>query len=336
VESQFARIEPARVAEEMAPYLDRTARRIVNEVMEEQAPKAWKLVPQTIKAQIYKRAAADLPKATEELMEEVKENIVELFDVKNMVVEALCRDKNLLNRIFLDVGQQEFSFIKLSGLYFGFSFGLVQMVVWYFFPSWYLLPIAGLLVGWATNWLALKLMFEPQEKKQYGGVTFQGLFIKRQAEVSEHYARIIAGNILTSEKIFHRILRGPASGRLVDLVSKHVEETIDTAAGLTKPWIQIIVGSHKYARMKQIAATRFMDEMPQSIKHTFDYAEEALDIENTLCTRMQELPPSEFVGVLRPAFQEDEWKLILTGAVLGMVAGIAQLLIFFRDISLPF
>ena len=42
---------------------------------------------------------------------------------------------------------------------------------------------------------------------------------------------------------------------------------------------------------------------------------------------MSSLPPDEFVGFLRPVFQEDEWKLILVGAILGMVAGFLQLLI---------
>ncbi len=336
VETQFARIDPKRVAEEMSPYLDRTARRIVNEVMDEQAPVVWKNIPKNIKEDIYKKAAADLPSATEDLMSDVKGEIKSLFDVKALVVEELCRDRRLLNRIFLEVGANEFRFIERSGLYFGFSFGLIQMVIWFFFPAWYILPIAGLLVGWATNWLAIRLIFYPEEPQKYGGVTIQGLFIKRQKEVSEGYAEIIAGNILTSSNIFYRILRGPASNRLLELVEKHVDETIDAAADVSRPWINLFVGKKKIARAKEIASNRFMDELPQSITYTFDYTEEALDIENTLCTKLQELPPSEFVGVLRPAFQEDEWKLILTGAILGMLAGVAQLLLFFQDIELPF
>jgi hypothetical protein len=39
------------------------------------------------------------------------------------------------------------------------------------------------------------------------------------------------------------------------------------------------------------------------------------------------LPPDEFVDFLRPVFQEDEWKLVLTGALLGMIAGCLQLLL---------
>jgi hypothetical protein len=39
---------------------------------------------------------------------------------------------------------------------------------------------------------------------------------------------------------------------------------------------------------------------------------------------MNAMSPKDFVGVLRPAFEEEEWILILVGAVLGGIAGFAQ------------
>ena len=45
--------------------------------------------------------------------------------------------------------------------------------------------------------------------------------------------------------------------------------------------------------------------------------------------RMADLPPEEFQDLLRPCFQEDEWKLILMGGVLGLLAGLAQLVFVF-------
>ena len=44
---------------------------------------------------------------------------------------------------------------------------------------------------------------------------------------------------------------------------------------------------------------------------------------------MQALLPGEFVDFLRPVFQEDELKLILIGAFLGMAAGFGQLFFVF-------
>ena len=56
-----------------------------------------------------------------------------------------------------------------DGFYFGFAFGVVQMLVWYFFPVYWILPLFGLLVGYATNWLALKLIFQPIEPIHFMG-----------------------------------------------------------------------------------------------------------------------------------------------------------------------
>ncbi|MFW1733419.1 DUF445 domain-containing protein, partial [Acinetobacter baumannii] len=50
-------------------------------------------------------------------------------------------------------------------------------------------------------------------------------------------------------------------------------------------------------------------------------AEDARKMRKTLIERMQKLTPSEFEGMLRPAFKEDAWALIAVGAVLGFVVG---------------
>ena len=50
----------------------------------------------------------------------------------------------------------------------------------------------------------------------------------------------------------------------------------------------------------------------------------ALQIESTLATRLGELPVQDFHDLLHPVVEEDEWKLIVIGGVLGFVAGIIQ------------
>jgi uncharacterized membrane protein YheB (UPF0754 family) len=50
-----------------------------------------------------------------------------------------------------------------------------------------------------------------------------------------------------------------------------------------------------------------------------------MDVRKTLVERMQRLSPEEFEGMLRPAFKEDEWSLILVGAALGFLVGELQI-----------
>jgi uncharacterized membrane protein YheB (UPF0754 family) len=51
--------------------------------------------------------------------------------------------------------------------------------------------VAGFLVGWITNWLALKCIFLPLEPTNICGFQVQGLFLKRQTEVSTVFARVV-------------------------------------------------------------------------------------------------------------------------------------------------
>jgi uncharacterized membrane protein YheB (UPF0754 family) len=61
----------------------------------------------------------------------------------------------------------------------------------------------------------------------------------------------------------------------------------------------------------------------QSPKVT-EYFEGALGLELTLRDKMESLPPQDFEQILHPVFQEDEWKLIAVGGLLGVVIGLLQ------------
>jgi uncharacterized membrane protein YheB (UPF0754 family) len=329
LKEQFAQIDPEIVADEMTPRLEILSRQIIEEAMTKEMPLIWNRLPQRRKEQIYIDAAKEFPNAIEVIMNDIKEHIDELFDVKAMVVRELTTNKKLLNYIFLKVGKDEFKFIEKSGFYFGFIFGVIQMILSFLLPNlnFILLPLGGIVIGFLTNWLALRLIFQPVQPIKVGPIVFQGLFIKRQVGVAAEYAKIVASQILNTPNIFQAILHGVGAEQLSQIVEKHIRAAVDKTAGFSRSLIQITSGTKTYEAVKNIATTRFMETIPEHIKYVFDYAEEALDIENTIKTRMAELPPEDFVDFLRPVFQEDEMKLILVGAALGGMAGLFQLLV---------
>jgi uncharacterized membrane protein YheB (UPF0754 family) len=333
VKELFEQIDPKAVAKEMRPEFDRISKEIMDEIMAIQAPEAWEKIPDSLKRIIYMRISKDMPGIVTEIMTDVKNNIENIFDIKEMVIKRLTEDKELLNDMFLKCGEEEFKFIERSGLYFGFIFGLIQMITWYLFPYFWILPLFGLLVGYATNWLALKLIFQPIKPIKFLGMNFQGLFIKRQNEVSKEYAYMLAHDIFTSDRIFAAIINGPTKDKFVNLVATHANKAIDDAVGVSEPVIKLVTGKRKYEKMKHIVIDKTVQEIPKSVHPVFPYAEEAMDLETTFRTRMQSLSSSDFVNFLRPVFQEDELKLILVGAVLGMLAGIGQLIFVFGGIG---
>ena len=73
-------------------------------------------------------------------------------------------------------------------------------------------------------------------------------------------------------------------------------------------------------------ASIILADLPRLIPASYEYTEEAMRIRPTIAQKLRELPPNDFEGVLHPVFQEDEFKLILVGGVLGFVAGLLQVL----------
>jgi len=325
IQEQFGKLDSKVIAQEMKPRVDFLARSIVDEVASKEIPLVWFTLPKSVKENIYNSAAQELPSVIADMMDEVKTEIHSYLDFKQLLLRELTRDKELLNRLFMKCGEKEFRFIERSGYYFGFLLGLPLLVLWIYYPVWWLLPLFGLINGYLTNWLAMKLIFEPQKPINLGFYTIQGLFLKRQKEVSVAYAEIMAKEVVSAEKIFEEMLRGPASEKFADLIMRYVCRAVDQSAGASKNVITLLSGREKYMEIKAIACQRFLEDLPQSVKGVIAYAEKQLDTQQTIERKLMMLSAIDFTGLLRPIFQEDEWKLIVLGGVLGAVAGFIQL-----------
>ena len=323
----FQKIDPQRVAQLLTPALEEHAQSIVEAVLTERFPRLWRVMPEALKTKARARMQAQIPAVIEQLMDDLNKDLDSFLDVRALVVGAFVRDRALLNEFFWRCGAQEFRFIGVSGLYFGALLGVPVATLWVLAQPGWLLPITGLLVGWVTNWLALKMIFEPRQAKQIGPFRWQGLFLKRQAEVSQAYAEFFAERILHPQALMHAVLEGPAADRLVRLLQAYAGEAVDSAASLAKPVVTLAVGDRAWVELRSAVAQRLALVVPAELDRVQEYAGEVLDLQGELERNLKELPSEEFEQVLRPVFQEDEATLIAVGAVLGGVAGVIQLLL---------
>ncbi len=324
-EEIFARLDPKRIAKEIELPLMAAAEDITREVAQEYQPGLWEGMPEFARRRLIKRVQAKAPEIVEHIMSEVQNDVKKYFDIKHMVINNLLKDKRLLNDIFKKVGRQEFKFFTNVGFVFGFAIGLVQLLCWILFKQPWMLPAFGGFVGFFSDWMALQMMFRPLQPKKIMGFTIQGLFIKRQNEVAGDYAALISKQLLTSGNMMEELFTGTNSDKVIELVGRYVKQEIDQQAGIVKPLVVYAMGGQKYQSLKEQVAVRIMAQLPDTMKYIESYAEDAMDIRNTLVTRMQQLTPEEFEGMLRPAFKEDEWTLIIVGAVLGFLVGEMQI-----------
>lgn len=321
----FEHMEPERISAHISRSIKPRMEELTDEVMLETNPVLWDNLLGIVRDRVYARVTDTLPRMVERLVAEVGQQVEDLVDLKHMITNRLVGDKRLLNRLFLESGDAEFKFIIRSGAYFGFLFGLVQLAMWIWVQSWWILPLFGLIVGLATNWLALNMIFRPLEPKKVGPFTFQGLFLRRQKEVAGVWCRIVTREIFTIRALTHSMLFGPKSARTQSLIKKHMRPLVDEAVGFVKPVAQAAVGMEGFARIKDKVGEKALDVSAAPFDNHLFVEDRAVVVEAFLRDRMEGLPPDQFQDLLRPCFQEDEWKLVWLGGGLGAAAGFIQL-----------
>lgn len=323
----FARLDVDEIIRIATDNFLAMAQRISDSVMTTRVPVASTAVGRGVKPHVEAAVAKVLPEVVGNSMKRIKENITDILDLKAIAVEALKEDKSLINKIFLDLGGKQFRFIETSGAWLGFLFGLGQILTCMYTSHWLMFVAYGIFIGYITNVLAIRMIFEPAEPKKIGPFTLWGLFLRNQRAESFKYADIISSRILTPEKLFDYIFRSPDCHLTRQIMEEEVSKAVDEVVRSMPTLVKLALTNQKISELKSVAVFNIMNELPLYIGVIYPYTETALDIRNTIGEKMAELPPKKFIDFLRPAFQEDEWKLIAVGAALGGVAGFLQSLI---------
>lgn len=249
-----------------------------------------------------------LPMLLTAIVKQLQVEIDSCLDLHTVVLSAFCRDKVVLVDLFQKVGRVELEFLVNSGFGFGFVLGLAQMMAWAAAPAMWTLPAAGAAVGYVTNWIAIKLLFEPAEPVNVANLfVVQGLFESRQIEVSDEFGAFMEKRVLNSASLLQDLAAGGDEGALFQFLRRHLPYPIPSH-----------ILSAAVAAVDQVAKN------PGDYPELHAYVTERLNIEKTLASRLKTLSPTEFEDLLHPVFQEDETTLIATGGVLGLVAGLAQ------------
>ena len=324
---------------------------LIGEMMMERNATLWQNLPYSLKRRIYSQAHKQLPDVLRNLVTELTMNVESLVDMRDMVVRQMEGDRRLMVNMFLKVGQKEINFIWHISALIGMMFGVFQMIVWFVVPWHWTIPFWASIWGFLTNWIAIWMVFNPlephpvrypqffaltQDRKfpwlkpvipRIGTYNVQGAFMKRQEEVSDVFARVVTEDLITLKSIMTEMMYGGKKDKTRRIVKRHINQIMETP--LVRTSLQLSLGPKEYAKLKTDLIDRSIEITMVPVCDPAFNASRAQKIYQMFRERILELTPREFQNLLRPAFQEDEWILILLGGVTGFIAGTIHLFVAF-------
>ncbi len=319
----YRKLEPERIVEQVISQVNPRLDEYIDEVMYEIQPVLWDNLPNFLRQRIYQWAREQLPSRIESLVEDFGDDLSDLVDLKALLSRELRKHPDLMNRIFSEAGSVELRSVINKGAWIGGLLGALILPLWMRYPEPWLLPVAGFIVGFATNWLAINLIFRPLEPRRFFFWRVQGLFLKRQPEISDVWSRLVAEELITVEKVADAMIHGERGDRTRAIIQKHLRPLLDNSV-VMKLGSQVTIGMSGYTELKKAMNNKALYATHEVFSDPVFNRERAPVVAGVLAEQMKSLEPVEFQDILRPAFKEEEIKLMLVGGILGSIAGAIQ------------
>ncbi len=325
----YQQLEPERIVEQVISQVNPRLEEYIDEVMYEIQPVLWDNLPNFLRQRVYQWARNQLPSRIGSLVEELGDDLSDLVDLKALLSRELKQHPDLMNRMFSEAGHVELRSVINKGAWIGGLLGALILPFWARYPEPWLLPVAGFVVGFATNWLAINLIFRPLEPRRFLFWRVQGLFLKRQPEISDVWSRLVAEELITVEKVADAMIHGEHGDRTRAIIQKHLRPLLDNSV-VMKLTAQVAIGMAGYTDLKKAMNTKALNATHDVFCDPAFNRERSPVVAGVLADQMKSLAPAEFQDILRPAFKEEEIKLMLVGGILGSAAGAIQfgLLVF--------
>jgi uncharacterized membrane protein YheB (UPF0754 family) len=321
----YQKLEPKRIVEQVISQVTPRLDEYIDEVMYEIQPVLWDNLPLFLRRRVYEWAREQLPARIGDLVDDFGDDLDELVDLKALLSRELECHPDLMNRIFRQAGAVELKSVINRGGVIGGMLGAILAPLWVQYPQPWLLPAGGFLVGFITNWIAINLIFAPVRPRRVLFWKVQGLFLRRQSEISDIWARLVAEELITVEKVADAMINGSHADRTRAILQKHLRPILDNSI-ILKLTAQVTVGMTGYTELKRAVNQKALMATHDVFSDPGFNRERAPVVAGVLSDQMKALAPEEFQDILRPAFREDELQLMLIGGVFGALAGVLQLM----------
>ncbi len=193
--------------------------------------------------------------------------------------------------------------------------------------SIYALPIIAALIGWFTNFLAIKMLFHPKKPVNLGFYTLQGIFPKRQKALAERLGHVVSNNLVHFDDI-KKSLDDPAAMASIHMtIESHLDTFLQTKLKENFPMLAMFLNDNTVSKIKKVLIDEIEKILPLIAGNYIDKIEQDLDIEKMVTEKVADFS-SEKLEELLFAILKKEFRFIeIVGAVLGFFIGIMQILL---------
>ncbi len=191
----------------------------------------------------------------------------------------------------------------------------------------YLLPFIAALIGWVTNYLAIKMLFHPRKELKFLFIKIQGIFPKRQHELADKIGDLVAKELISIDDFTSKLKDGENLEGVYALLEVKADYFLREKLLRSYPMLSMFITKDLIEKVKGMLMDELKTAIPEIIENYSQKLESSFDVKKTVRDKVVNFSLEKLEDVLF-SIMKKEFKFIeIVGAVLGFIIGLIQLLL---------
>ena len=171
------------------------------------------------------------------------------------------------------------------------------------------------------------MLFHPREPKKILGITFHGIFPKRQQQFAEKLGNLISAEFLSFSDIEQKISDPENLKKVMPMIEDHVDVFLRVKLSDEMPILSKFIGDKTIITLKNVFMKEIENLFPHVMKQFATNLKSELDIEGIVIKKVSAFSTEKLEDVLYQIMSKEFRFVEIIGAVIGFIIGVLQVVI---------
>ncbi|MBK9383711.1 MAG: DUF445 family protein [Planctomycetes bacterium] len=189
-------------------------------------------------------------------------------------------------------------------------------------PIAWTFPLVGALIGYVTNWLAVRMIFRPRRPIGISFLSFQGVLPRRKDAFARSIASAVGSHLFTSEDL-SKLVRDPEVHRALEA---GIERRMGTFVDGIKQKVPM-AGMFLQGSMLELAREKILEMSEGLLGEIAGHLETSADLQGSIERKIQGFDLDRLEAIVLEVAKREMRFIEVAGGVLGGLVGAAQMLL---------
>ena len=182
----------------------------------------------------------------------------------------------------------------------------------------------GAMIGWITNYIAIKMLFRPYKEMNFLFFKIQGLIPKRRSEIAISIADTVQKELISLKDITSSLNADELEEKMGTVIDKILEEKLESEITKKFPMLAMFLSDEIISKIKSMIKISILENKETIINMFTSYLEEKVDFKKIIIENVEAFSLEKLEEITYSLAKKELKHIEVIGAILGGVIGIFQ------------